>query len=240
MGLALVTGASRGIGRAIACTLAADGFDVIVHCHSRRAEAAEVVESIQALGRQAFVAQFDVGAGADTEAAVKELLSSRGVPDALVNNAGFSRDGLFPTLGRESWQSVLDTNLGAFYSVTRPVVRQMLRRRFGRIVSIASVAGERGNAGQVNYAASKAGIVGATKALALEVAPRNITVNAVSPGLIETDMLADVPVDEWRGRIPMQRVGTPEEVAAAVSFLCSQRASYITGHVLDVNGGLYT
>ena len=147
----------------------------------------------------------------------------------MVNNAGLTRDGLFAMMGRESWERVLGTNLGAIYSVSRPVVRQMLRRRSGRIVNITSISGQRGNAGQVNYSASKAGIIGATKALALELAPRNITVNAVAPGFVDTEMVAGLPLDKVLPLIPMGRAGKPEEVAAAVGFLGSPAASYITG-----------
>lgn len=240
MSMALVTGGSRGIGRAVAMDLARAGFDVIVTCQAQRAAADETVEQIRALGRKAVVAQFDVGAGEAAEAAVSALVEEHGCPDALVNNAGITRNGMFAMMSRASWENVLATNLGSFYATTRPVVRQMLRRRSGRIVTITSISGERGNAGQVNYAASKAGLIGATKALALELAPRGITVNAVSPGLIDTDMVANLPHDKIVPLIPMGRMGTALEVAAVVTFLCSPQASYVTGQVIGVNGGLGT
>jgi 3-oxoacyl-[acyl-carrier protein] reductase len=186
------------------------------------------------------VARFDVSAGAESEAAVAALVEEHGCPDVLVNNAGVTRDGLFAMMGRESWETALATNLGSFYSVTRPVIRHMLRRRSGVVINLTSISGQRGNPGQVNYAAAKAGIVGATKALALEVAPRGVRVNAVAPGFVDTDMVADLRKDDILPLIPMKRIGTPEEVAAAVTFLSSPRASYITGVVLSVNGGLYT
>jgi len=237
---ALVTGASRGIGRAIALGLAEDGYDVVLTCRSNREAADAVAAEIQELGRSTVVAMFDVGDVAMAEDVLQTIMEQWGCPKILVNNAGITADGLFVRMKEDAWNSVLQTNLGGFFAVTRPVVKRMLKERYGRIINIASTSGERGNPGQVNYAASKAGLIGATRALALEIAKRNITVNAVSPGFIQTEMSEGLAEEELLNMIPSGRLGEPNEVAAAVRFLASESAGYITGQVLGVNGGLYT
>jgi 3-oxoacyl-[acyl-carrier protein] reductase len=236
----LVTGSSRGIGRAIALRLANAGYDLVLHCRSRREEAEQVRAEIEASGRGARVLQFDISDRAACVAALEADVAAHGAYYGVVCNAGLTRDGAFPALSDEDWDQVLRTNLDGFYNVLHPLVMPMIRRRSaGRIVCITSVSGLIGNRGQVNYSASKAGVIGAAKALAVELAKRKITVNCVAPGLIDTDMLGDdVPVEEIIKAIPMQRAGTADEVAAAVQFLLSPEAGYITRQVLAVNGGL--
>ncbi len=235
----LVTGSSRGIGKAIALRLARDGYQVVVHCRSRRIDADAVAAQIIDAGGAARVLQFDIGEREATALALAADIEEHGCYYGVVANAGVARDTAFPAMTGEEWDQVLGTNLDGFFNVLNPLVMPMVqRRRPGRIVTMASVSGLIGNRGQVNYSAAKAGIIGATKALALELAKRDITVNCVAPGLIETDMILEVPMDEALKLVPARRVGRPEEVAAAVSYLMSEDAGYVTRQVLSVNGGL--
>jgi len=235
----LVTGSSRGIGKAIALRLAREGYDIVVHCRSRLDEATQVQDQIIEMGRQARVLSFDL---ADRSAAKDNLendIQAHGVYYGVVCNAGLSLDNAFPALSGEDWDQVLRSNLDGFYNVLYPLVMPMIQRRKpGRIVTLSSVSGLVGNRGQVNYSAAKAGIIGATKALAVELAKRKITVNCVAPGLIETEMLEGLPLEEVLAAVPAKRLGTPEEVAALVAFLMSEDAGYITRQVISVNGGL--
>jgi len=235
----LVTGSSRGIGRAIALRLAREGYDIVLHCRSQRDQALAVAAEIGGLGRRVRLLQFDV---ADREAAATALLAdveTHGCYYGIVCNAGIARDGAFPALSGEDWDAVIHTNLDAFYNVLQPLTMPMVRRRQpGRIVTLSSVSGLMGNRGQVNYSAAKAGIIGATKALAVELASRAITVNCVAPGLIDTEMVDPQVLAEALKLIPAKRVGTVDEVAALVSFLMSADAAYITRQVISVNGGM--
>jgi 3-oxoacyl-[acyl-carrier protein] reductase len=235
--VALVTGASRGIGAAIARTLARDGLDIALTCVHQRAAADALAAELRELGRRVWVAQFDVRDPTQARAAMEQLLAETEIHIA-VNNAGVAADAAFPALSRDAWHTVIDTSLDGFFHVTQPLVMPMVRRRWGRIINIASVSGVNGNRGQVNYSAAKAGLIGATKALAIELASRNITVNAVAPGLIDTEMIATAPVDEILKHIPMKRLGTAQEVADLVAYLASDRAAYMTGQVLTLAGGL--
>ncbi len=235
----LVTGSSRGIGKAIALYLANQGYDVVIHCRSRRAQAEEVKAEIEYLGRQARVLQFDLADRTQCSEQLNQDIEDYGVYYGVVCNAGMTADNAFPSLTGEQWDSVIRSNLDGFYNVLQPLVMPMVRRRGpGRIVTLSSVSGLIGNRGQVNYSAAKAGIIGATKALALELAKRNITVNCVAPGLIETDMVSELPLDDIKKMIPARRLGSAKEVAAVVAFLLSEDAAYITRQVISVNGGV--
>jgi 3-oxoacyl-[acyl-carrier protein] reductase len=239
--VALVTGASRGLGRAIALELARRGATVVAAARAERA-AAEVAAEIAGLGGRAEAATLDVTDAAAVERTIAGVASRLGRLDVLVNNAGIARDQLLLRMKRDDWDAVIQTNLTAAFLCAQAALRPMIRQRSGRVINITSVVGQSGNAGQANYAASKAGLIGFTKALALEVASRNITVNAVAPGLIDTDMtraIASGAQEDWASRIPLRRLGTPADVAGAVAFLASDEAAYITGHVLAVNGGMY-
>ncbi len=235
--IALVTGASRGIGAAIAETLALDGYDIWLNYRSNQAAAEAVAEKIRAYGRQCKLLPFDVADEEEVAEALNPLLAEMD-PYILINNAGFARDGVMALMSRYDWQSVLKVHLDGFFLVTKLVVARMLRQRAGRIVNVVSTSGQTGIAGQVNYSAAKSGLIGATRSLAAEVARRKILVNAVSPGFIETEMTEDLPVDKILPTIPLGRFGQAQEVADAVSFLCSDKASYITGQILSVNGGV--
>ena len=235
---ALVTGGSRGIGAAVAEALARDGHPVVVNYKSNQAAAEALKARIEAAGGEAVLSQFDVTDAAAAREAIAKLLLDERPLGIVVNNAGIARDAAFPSLTEEEWQSVTRTTLDGFYNVTQPLIMPMVRRKWGRIINISSVSGVAGMRGQVNYSAAKAGLIGATKALAQELAKRNITVNALAPGLIETEMIKDVPLDSVLPMIPMRRLGQPREVAELVAFLASDRAAYITGQVIGINGGL--
>jgi 3-oxoacyl-[acyl-carrier protein] reductase len=238
--VALVTGASRGIGRAIATKLAGQGATVVAA--ARGDNAAATVAAIVASGGKADVASADMSDAAAIDALVAGTLQRHGRIDILVNNAGITKDQLMLRMKREDWDVVLATNLTGAFALTQAVLKPMIKQRGGRIVCISSVVGQSGNAGQANYAASKAGLIGFAKSVAQEVASRNITVNVVAPGLIETDMtkaITEGAREEWAAKIPLKRLGTPDDIAAAVCFLASDEAAYITGQVLAVNGGMY-
>lgn len=240
---ALVTGGSRGIGKAISITLAKDlGYTVLINYVSNQAAANEVLETIKAGGGNAELIKFNVASFAETETALNEWRNTHtdAQIEVLVNNAGITKDTLLMTMSENDWDNVLNTSLKGFYNVTRQVVSGMVRARYGRIINVVSLSGLKGMPGQVNYSASKGGVIAATKSLAQEIAKRNVTVNAVAPGFIDTDMTKDLPQDDLKKLVPIQRFGQAQEVADLVSFLASKKASYITGEVININGGLYS
>jgi 3-oxoacyl-[acyl-carrier protein] reductase len=236
----LVTGSSRGIGKAIALRLAHEQYDIVLHCRNNREQADEVANEIVEMGRSARVLQFDIGDREQARTVLEQDIDEFGAYYGAVCNAGVARDNAFPAIPGDEWDLVLRTNLDGFYNVLHPIIMPMIRRRKpSRIITLSSVSGEMGNRGQVNYSAAKAGIIGATKALAIELAKRKITVNCVSPGLIDTEMVESVAMDEALKMIPMKRMGRVEEVAGTVNFLLSEDAAYITRQVISVNGGMF-
>lgn len=243
MKYALVTGGSRGIGRAISTKLAQMGIPVLINYHSNEAAALEVLRSVQSIGGEAYLLQFDVASELEVSAAIEKWEDEH--PDDyiayLVNNAGIRKDNLMFMMPEKDWRDVIDVSLNGFYFVTRKLLpKMMMRRHGGRIINMASLSGLKGMPGQTNYSAAKGALIGATKALAQETASRNVTVNAIAPGFIESDMTKDLPQDDLKRLVPMNRFGRPEEVAALVGFLCSDEAGYITGEVININGGLYS
>jgi 3-oxoacyl-[acyl-carrier protein] reductase len=235
---AIVTGASRGIGRATAVELAKAGYFVVINFKANEKAAQETLSLVQSAGGDGEISQFDVADNAQTKEAVKAIIERHKNIQVLVNNAGITADGLFMLLGEEEWDSVVNTSLKGFYNVTKPVLREMVRRKCGAIVSVSSLSALMPNRGQANYSAAKAGVIAASRSLATEVARFGVRVNVVAPGLIETDMVKDAPVAEIKKMIPMARLGRPEEVAGVIRFLCSDDASYVTGQVIGINGGI--
>ena len=236
----IVTGASRGIGRAIALNLAQNGYDIIINYNSNEEAAKSILKEVSAFSTNSYLLKFSINDRAVCKKTIEDDIEKNGIYYGVVLNAGIAKDNVFPVMEEYEWDDVISTNLGGFYNVLKPIVMPLISNKIkGRIITMSSISGLAGNRGQVNYSASKAGIIGATKALALELAKRGITVNCVAPGVIETDMIKDVPFEEVKKMIPMKRFGKPEEIAGLVNYLMSENAAYITGQVISVNGGLY-
>lgn len=235
----LITGSSRGIGKETALYLAKNGYNIVLHYKNNLDSALSVKKEIEALGQTARILNFDIKERYDAKTKIENDIKEHDVYYGVVLNAGIAKDNVFPVMEDSEWDEVINTNLGGFYNVLKPIIMPMIEKRIkGRIITLSSISGLKGNRGQVNYSASKAGIIGATKALSLELAKRGITVNCVAPGIIETDMIKDIPPDEIKKLIPMKRTGTPREVASLINYLLSEDASYITGQVISVNGGM--
>ena len=236
----LITGSSRGIGKETALYLAKNGYDIVLHCNSNIKNAEETAALIQEYGRRTRILQFNIADREQCQKILTDDIKTHGIYYGVILNAGIAKDNVFPAMEDNEWDDVINTNLNGFYNVLKPIVMPMISARIkGRIITMSSVSGLAGNRGQVNYSASKAGIIGATKSLALELAKRGITVNCVAPGVIETDMTQDLPAEEVKKIIPMKRFGQAKEVASLINYLMSQDATYITGQVISVNGGLY-
>ncbi|MBO6257402.1 3-oxoacyl-ACP reductase FabG [bacterium] len=235
----LITGSSRGIGRETAIYLAKNGFDIVLHCNKNKEKTTDVQKIIEELGRKVRILQFDVSEREQAKKVLLEDIEKNGIYYGVVVNAGITADNSFPAMEDDEWDRVINTNLNGFYNTLRPLILPMIQNRKGRIVALSSVSGLAGNRGQINYSASKAGIIGAVKALSKEVAKRNITVNCVAPGVIESDMTENLPFEMVQDAIPMRRMGTANEVASLINYLLSEDASYITGQVISVNGGMY-
>ncbi len=235
----LITGSSRGIGRETAIYLAKNGFDIVLHCNKNKEKTTDVQKIIEELGRKVRILQFDVSEREQAKKVLLEDIEKNGIYYGVVVNAGITADNSFPAMEDDEWDRVINTNLNGFYNTLRPLILPMIQNRKGRIVALSSVSGLAGNRGQINYSASKAGIIGAVKALSKEVAKRNITVNCVAPGVIKSDMTENLPIEMVQDAIPMRRMGTANEVASLINYLLSEDASYITGQVISVNGGMY-
>lgn len=235
----LITGSSRGIGKETALYLAQNGYDIVLHCNKNVDKLNDLKKTIEDMGRTVRTLQFDITNRALCREILSKDIEENGSYFGVVLNAGIAKDNPFPALEDEEWDMVIDTNLNSLYNILKPIIMPMIQKRKGRIVTLSSVSGQTGNRGQVNYSASKAGIIGATKALSRELAKRKITVNCVAPGIIETDMISEIPSEIISELVPMKRVGTAKEVASLINYLLSEDAGYITGQVISVNGGMY-